>query len=108
MAEENFRVVFTYAAWRDLEEIVSYWTERGEAERGEQYAHDLPAAAIRELSDERIAHAGRKIRSFAFPDVQELPVFGRSYRILYLVKDSLATVEVLRFWHSHRDEPFQA
>jgi len=39
--------------------------------------------------------------------VQEFPVFKRSYRILYRVNESEQLVEVLRFWHSHRDEPFR-
>lgn len=107
MAEETFRVVFTQAAWGDLEEIAEFWTARGYPERGAQYAHDLPSAAIRELCNPNTARAGRNIRSATFPEVQELVVFRRSYRILYLVNDALGTVEVLRFWHSHRDEPFQ-
>jgi len=40
----------------------------------------------------------------AYPEVQELPVFKRMYRILYLVNESDNVVKVLRFWHSHRDE----
>ena len=51
MAAPSFRVIFTQSAWSDLEEIVAYWTERDEPERGEQYAPDLPAEAIRQLSD---------------------------------------------------------
>jgi hypothetical protein len=43
----------------------------------------------------------------SFPEVQALPVFKRSYRILYRIRESESTVEVLRFWHSHRDEPFR-
>jgi hypothetical protein len=35
-----------------------------------------------------------------------MPVFKRSYRILYLVREAEGVVQVLRFWHSHRDEPF--
>ncbi len=41
------------------------------------------------------------------PTVQELPVFKHSYRILYRVRESEGIVDVLRFWHSHRDEPFR-
>jgi hypothetical protein len=39
----------------DLEETVAYWTNRDQPERGEQYAHDLPAEAIRQLSDPSIS-----------------------------------------------------
>ena len=106
MAAQSFRVIFTDSAWADLEEIVAYWTDRDESERGEQYAHDLPTEAIRQLRDPSTAHAGRFLRHTAYPETQELPVFKRSYRILYLVKEADGVVEVLRFWHSHRDEPF--
>ena len=50
MAAQSFRVILTQSAWSDLEDIVAYWTERDEPERGEQYAHDLPAEAIQQLS----------------------------------------------------------
>ena len=106
MAAQNIRVILTQSAWADLEKIVAYWTDRDEPERGEQYAHDLPAEAIRQLSDPATAHAGRFLRHTAYPQAQELPVFRRSYRILYLVKGDEDVVEMLRFWHSHRDEPF--
>ena len=107
MAAQDFRVIFTQSAWNDLEKIVGYWTDRNEAERGEQYAHDLPAEAIRQLSDPSTAGAGRHLVKTNFPDTQELPVFKRSYRILYRVRETDGIVEVLRFWHSHRDIPFQ-
>ena len=106
MAAQSFRVIFTDSAWADLEEIVAYWTDRDEPERGDQYAHDLPTEAIRQLSDPGTAHAGRFLCHTAYPQTQELPVFKRSYRILYLVNEAAGVVEVLRFWHSHRDEPF--
>jgi plasmid stabilization system protein ParE len=107
MAAQTFRLIFTQSAWDDLGEIVTYWTDRQERERGEQYAHDLPAEAIRQLSNPATARAGRQLRHTAYPEVQELPVFKRSYRILYLVNEDEGIVEVLRFWHSHREEPFQ-
>ena len=107
MAEEVFRVVFTFSAWEDLEEIVAFWTERGEHGRGEQYAQDLPASAVQHLCIAGTARQGRHIRNSAYPDVQEFAVFRRSYRILYRVNEAERIVEVLRFWHSHRDEPFR-
>jgi plasmid stabilization system protein ParE len=90
MAASSFRVVFTHSAFADVDEIVTCWSNRGEPERGEQYARDLPAEAIRRLGE-----------------VQELFVFKRSYRVLYRIRESENTVEVLRFWHSHREEPFR-
>jgi plasmid stabilization system protein ParE len=107
MAGESFRVIFTQSAWADIEEIVAYWTERDEAGRGEKYAHDLPSEAIHQLSEPATARSGRHLLHTEYPEAQELPVFKRSYRILYLVNEGDAVVEVLRFWHSHRDEPFQ-
>lgn len=107
MAAPSFRVIFTESAWRDLEEIAEYWSSRSDPERGAQYAHDLPSEAIRQLSKSNVARAGRFLRHTSHPTVQEFPVFKRSYRILYRVNESERVVEVLRFWHSHRDEPFQ-
>ena len=107
MAAQSFRVILTHRAWADIEDIVAYWTDRDEPERGEQYAHDLPSEAIRQLSDPGTARAGRYLRHTAYPETQELPVFKRSYRILYLVREADGVVEVLRFWHSHRQEPFR-
>ena len=106
MADEQFHVIFTERAWDDIEEIVEYWTTREEPDRGKKYAHDLPREAIRALSHPSRARAGRHLLKTAYPEVQELVVFKRSYRILYLVREEVGTVEVLRFWHSHRDEPF--
>ena len=38
MAAQKFRVIFTQSAWNDLEEIVAYWTECDEPERGDARA----------------------------------------------------------------------
>ena len=51
MAAQNFRVIFTESVWEDIGEVVRYWTDRDEPERGEQYAYDLPTETIRQLSD---------------------------------------------------------
>jgi hypothetical protein len=56
------------------------------------------------LTQPEIASAGRHLTQTAYPEVQELPLFKRVYRILYLVKESDNVVEILRFCHSHRDE----
>jgi plasmid stabilization system protein ParE len=97
-------VSFAESAWTDLEEIVAYWASQGEPERGVQFAHDSPAEAIRKLTQPKIASGGRHLTQTAYPEVQELPVFKRMYRILYLVNESDNVVKVLRFWYSHRDE----
>ena len=53
------------STWDDLEDIAAYWTDRLEPERGEQYAHDLPAEAIRQLSNPAAARAGGHLRRCA-------------------------------------------
>jgi plasmid stabilization system protein ParE len=106
MASKSFRVILTQSAWADLEDIVAYWTDRDEPERGEQYAHDIPSEAIRQLGNPDAARAGRYLRHTAYPEIQEMPIFNHCYRILYLLKEPDGVVEILRFWHSHRDEPF--
>ena len=80
MAAQSFRVILPQSAWADLEDTVAYWMERDDLERGEQYAHDLPAEAIRQLSDRSTAPAGRFLRHPAYPQTQELPVFKQSYQ----------------------------
>jgi plasmid stabilization system protein ParE len=107
MAARKFRVAFTHAAWSDLDEIALYWSRRGEPARGRKYARDLPSEAIRELSDPRSARAGRFLRDELYRHIQEVRVFKRSYRILYVLKEEEGVVEVRRFWHSPREEPFQ-
>ena len=104
MAAQNYRVSFAESEWTDLEEIVAYWASQGEPERGVQFAHDLPAEAIQKLTQPEVASGGRHLTQTAYPEVQELPVFKRMYRILYLVNESDNVVKVLRFWYSHRDE----
>ena len=75
MAAQNFRVIFTESAWEHIGEVVRYWTDRDESERG--------------------------------GDDQELPVYGLQAPPypLHLLKEADGIVEVLRFWHGHRDEP---
>lgn len=107
MAAQKYRVIFTESAWTDLEEIAAYWANRDEPERGTQYAHDLPSEALQQLSDPAIARRGRYLSRTLHPEAQELPVFKHAYRILYLLNEAGGVVYVLRFWHSHRQEPFQ-
>ncbi|HWM26198.1 MAG TPA: hypothetical protein VNP98_15385 [Chthoniobacterales bacterium] len=58
------------------------------------------------MSDPDTARAVRHLRHTAYPETQELSVFKHSYRVLYLLKKADGIVEVLRFGHGHRDEPF--
>lgn len=104
MGEARFEVVLTERAWSDLDEIDTYWTERGEAWRGQKYFDDLHTAALRDLGDAANARRGRTARDCDFAGVQELLVFG-TYRILYQIDSALARVEILHFWHAHRGPP---
>jgi plasmid stabilization system protein ParE len=67
MAAQNLRVIFTESAWEDIGEVVRYWTDRDEPERGEQYAYDLPTEAIRQLSDCGTARRARAVISATPP-----------------------------------------
>jgi plasmid stabilization system protein ParE len=107
MAAQSFRVEFARGAMLDLHEISTYWAEHEDPERGEQYMRDLHAEAQSQLSDVVTARGGRHLRERRHSNVQEIYVFKRSYRILYERDESSGLVIVLRFWHSHRDEPFQ-
>ncbi|MBA3833290.1 MAG: hypothetical protein H0X34_15630 [Chthoniobacterales bacterium] len=106
MAAQNFRVIFAESAWNDIGEIVGYWTDRDEPERGEQYAHDLPTEAIRQMGD-----PGRDARR---PSPSSTPPIriGRSCRSSHIIshplprKEADGIVEALRVWQGYRDEPF--
>lgn len=106
MATRSLRVVFLSTARADLEEINAYWVSREEPDRGAKYCHDLPTEAFRRLTDPTAARAGRKVPHSQLQEVQEIRVFGGSYRIIYRRKEEEGIVEVMRFWHSHRREPF--
>ena len=44
------------------------------------------------------------MQSCNHPDAREILVFG-IYRIIYEIDEADARVDVLRFWHAHRDDP---
>ena len=104
MGEAAFRVIFAADAWADLDELTEYWTERGESWRAEKYHRDLIQRAETELSDPASARRGRRYRSPRHRDAREFLAFG-VYRIIYRIDESAGIVNVLRFWHAHRDEP---
>ena len=82
MGEEAFRVSFAADAWADLDELADFWIARGEGWRAEKYSRDLVRTARAEL----------------------ILAFG-IYRIIYEIDEAQERVEVLRFWHAHRDDP---
>ena len=104
MGEARFRVEVTERAADDLDKIDTYWTERGDAWRGEKYYSDLRDFALRELSDADQARRGRFLNDQANPSARSILAFG-VYRIIYEIDESRSLVNVLRFWHSHRDLP---
>ena len=104
MGEESFGVVVSHDAWGDLSEIAEYWQARGEAWRGEKYFRDLVRAARTELTDPVRARRGRRAKGSFAPEVREILAFG-VYRIIYEIDEAAARVDILRFWHSHRDTP---
>lgn len=105
MGAPSFQLEITSAALADLDEIDDYWYRVGDPERGEQYVRDLRATSIRELTAPDRAVLGRPIKCAVLPNTLEIRVFKGSYRIIYRVDADLGIVYVLRFWHSHRDEP---
>ena len=105
MGKATLEVFLTGSARDDLDEIAIYWFERGEPERGEKYAADLHGAATVKLADRAVALEGKVFAGSGPEAIRELRVFKRAYRIFYTVNEKLSRVEILRFWHSHRDEP---
>ena len=105
MGSAPFQVCVTDAALSDLHELDDYWASRGEPERGEQYVRDLIQAAESHLTDTATALPGRIVRAALLPGTREILVFKSSYRIIYRIDETAGIVHVLRFWHSHRDEP---
>jgi plasmid stabilization system protein ParE len=104
MGEARFRVELTEPAWADLDEIDTYWSDRGEAWRGAKYYFDLREMALTNLSDPVRARLGRFLNSEQHPQVREILAFG-VYRIIYEIDESACCVQILRFWHAHRREP---
>ena len=105
MGASTFHVLVTDTALHDLHEIDDYWFHKGEPELGVQYVLNLLDTAQSELASPMRANGGRKVRAGVLPDTREILVFKGSYRIIYRVDASAGVVHVLRFWHSHRDEP---
>lgn len=105
MGDAPFQVSVTDAALIDLHELDDHWASRGEPERGEQYVRDLIHTAESQLTDPSTALLGRIVRAALVPGTREILVFKSSYRIIYRIDEAAGIVHVLRFRHSHRDEP---
>jgi plasmid stabilization system protein ParE len=104
MPGASFRVELADDAISDLQELETYWNQRGEAWRGEKYSLDLLHKARAELSVPENANRGRLVKRAIRPGVREILAFG-VYRIIYRIDEAAGVVNVLRFWHAHRDAP---
>ena len=107
MPADSFRVDFARDAELDLYAIEEYWIRRGEGRRGAKYFRDLAATAMCELAKPDTARAGRIPRDIDAEGLRELIVFKRSYRIFYEIDEAGSRVNILRFWHAHRDAPLE-
>ena len=104
MPGASIPVVITDRAEADLYEIEAYWQKRGEAWRGEKYFRDLHRTAVSTLCDLAGARRGRFLNDPQNPQARYLLAF-RVYRIIYEIDEAALRVNILRFWHSHRDHP---
>ena len=104
MGEAGFSVHLTGDALAGLTDIDTCWSELGEAWRGEKYHWDLRETAIRELSDATSARRGRHARGCDRPGGQETLAFATCC-IIYEIDEAAERVNILRFWHAHRDAP---
>ncbi|HEX7342947.1 MAG TPA: type II toxin-antitoxin system RelE/ParE family toxin [bacterium] len=91
------KVIWTAAAWVDLEETADYIA---------QDSMYYGAAFVREIRDaarslRQFAKRGRIVPELGSPDIRELWV--RSYRLVYKVSND--TVIILAFIHGARDLP---
>lgn len=104
MERGAFKVTLAVSARTDLRELADYWEDAGEPDRARKYVADLIAAA-HSLEDPEIAQRGRPPADCTIPDIRQIRVFKRVFRIIYRLDGANRRVEIIRFWHSHRDEP---
>jgi plasmid stabilization system protein ParE len=92
----GWQVIYAPLASGDLEQIVSY------------IAQDDPQAALKvgyRLADQAQSLSRQPFRGSLLrhrSDVRKLVC--RPYLVVYRVKESIETVEILRFWHGARDQ----
>ena len=89
MGEARFRVEVTERAAADLDEIDTYWTERGDAWRGEKYYHDLREFALRDLGDPVQARRGHFLKDRRNPSARLILAFG-VYLVIYEIDEASA------------------
>jgi addiction module RelE/StbE family toxin len=96
----DFKVILTPAAREDLREIVEF-IARNDREAAEKFGYALIEKA---LSVARFPERGRSVSEFKDAKTREIHL--RSYRIIYYVDEAHREVNVVRFWHAARGEPF--
>ena len=89
------RVIWTEAAWLDLEQIIGY-IEKDSAHYAASLAREVRDAA-RSLA--RFAERGRRVPELGQPGVRE--IFVRRYRLVYSL--SHETVHILGLIHGARE-----
>ena len=104
MPGAKLRVVVSARAENDLYDVEDFWRKCGEAWRGEKYFRDLHQAAVSNLSDRASALRGRFLKDTRNPNARSILAFG-VYRIIYEIDETTERVNIIRFWHSHRDAP---
>ena len=104
MPGPTIHVIFSDQAEDDLYEIEAFLQKRGEAWRGEKYFRDLHRTAVSTLGDLANARRGRFLNDPQNPNARSILAFG-VYRIIYEIDDAAERVNIIRFWHSHRDTP---
>jgi toxin ParE1/3/4 len=94
------RVVLTFQAVEDIREIHRY-VARHDSEAAYRLRANL-LKQVRMLST--FSQAGRMVPEFDNPAIREL--IRKPYRIIYRIRENHQLIEVLRFWHAARGEPF--
>jgi plasmid stabilization system protein ParE len=81
METAALKVTLAVSARADLRELADYWEEAGEPERAQKYVADLIAAA-HSFEDPAIALRGRPPADCSIPDIRQIRVFKRVFRII--------------------------
>jgi len=95
----DFKVFFSGEALSDLERIVAYIAPHN-PEAAERIGNRLLDTA---LSLGVMPERGRIVPECGRPELRE--IIFRSYRVIYRVRATERSVEIVRFWHAARGLP---
>jgi addiction module RelE/StbE family toxin len=95
-----YRIRFSRSARSDLNEIVRY-ISTDDRKQAFQFVTFLIQQA---MSLDQLPERGRVVPEFGDESLRELIV--RAYRIVYRVDHRNHSVEIIRFWHAGRAEPY--